>query len=115
MKMNCAHPNERGNYDCMVCVTVWLWNVVIFCRTCHKAVLKFQYDVENETVGERELAIVKWQGKDYVYRDVFMNNYNTMTASMANARVTFKAEVATYLGLAGMDAFLDKNSDTHIG
>jgi hypothetical protein len=113
--MNCAHAEDKTDYDCMACVTVWLWNVVLFCTTCHKAVFNFQYAVESETVGTNDIAIVKYQGKDYVYRDVFWEDHNRMEVTMTKAREALKHDVAIFLGMAGLAAFLDENEGTHRG
>jgi hypothetical protein len=112
MNMNCAHADD----DCLACAMMWLWNLVIYCTSCHETLVAFQYAVESETVGTNiDIAIVKYQGKKYIYIDVFMDDYNAMVASLSNARVTFKAAVATFMGLTGMAAFLDENEGTHGG
>lgn len=114
--MNCAHEADTSDYDCCLCATMWMWNAVIFCRTCVKAVLRFQYVIENETVGtDVEIATVNYRGKKYVYKGVFNGDYETMVVSMSNGRMAFKVAVATFLGVTniGLAAFLHEHAATH--
>jgi hypothetical protein len=116
MNMNCTHANDKSDYHCVECAMTWLWSVVLFSRTCLKAVLRFQYVIEEETVGsDIEIGIVEYRKKKYVYKGVFNDDYEVMMLSMSDARVAFKVAVATFLGITnfGLAAFIDENEATH--